>query len=163
MTSRRFLAEILLTFVIISYPQLFSAATYTDRNNDIVKEEIWALEEAYFTNLYKANYDEALAVVHNQFLGWPHMLSQPIDKEESACFMKKLFPKPTSCTLKIEREGIRVLNDVALTEYTLNVSYTDSSTGIVKTQSSLITHTWTKEDTNWKLLGGISYVKQYAL
>ena len=163
MKSTRFLIGIFSAFVITSYSPLSSATTYTDRGNDIAEEEIWALEEAYFTNLYQANYDEVLAIVHNQFLGWPHMLPQPIDKEESACFMKKLFPKPTSCTLKIEREGIRVLNDVALTEYTLNVSYTDSSTGIVKTQSSLITHTWTKEDTNWKLLGGISYVKQYAL
>lgn len=163
MKNTRFLIGILLTFVITSYSQLSSAATYTDRSNDIVKEEIWALEEAYFINLYKANYEEVLAIVHSQFLGWPHMLPHPIDKEESACFMEKLFPKPTSCTLKIEREGIRVLNDVALTEYTLKVNYTDSSTGIVKTQSSLITHTWTKEDTNWKLLGGISYVRQCAL
>jgi len=73
MKNIRFLIGILFTFVIISCSQAYSAATYTDRSNDIVKEEIWALEEAYFTNLYKANYDEVLAIVHSQFLGWPHM------------------------------------------------------------------------------------------
>ncbi|MFA5339386.1 MAG: hypothetical protein WC317_04445 [Candidatus Omnitrophota bacterium] len=46
-----------------------------------MEEEIWALEEMYFANLYKANYEEALAIVHSKFLGWPSSLPQPVDKE----------------------------------------------------------------------------------
>ena len=34
-----------------------------------VEEEIWALENAYFKNLYKADYEAVLAIVHSQFLG----------------------------------------------------------------------------------------------
>jgi hypothetical protein len=52
-------------------------------------EEIWALEEAYFENLYKANYKGVLAHVNSQFLGWPGSVQQPIDKKESARFMKQ--------------------------------------------------------------------------
>ena len=48
---------------------------------DAMEEEIWALEEMYFANLYKANYEEALAIVHSKFLGWPSSLPQPVDKE----------------------------------------------------------------------------------
>ncbi|MFA5339385.1 MAG: DUF4440 domain-containing protein [Candidatus Omnitrophota bacterium] len=66
--------------------------------------------------------------------------------------MKQLVPAPTSCTFKIEREGIRLLGDVALTQYIIHVN-----TGVAKTQSSRITHTWAKEDNHWKLLGGMSY------
>ena len=121
-------------------------------------EEIWALEEAYFGNLYKADYDGVLALVHKRFLGWPSAVPQPIDQEASARFMKQLISKPTSCKVKIERAGIQVLGAVALTQYTLHVTCAaveDAS----RTQSSRITHTWVKERGSWKLLGGMSYDK----
>ena len=121
-----------------------------------MEEEIWALEEAYFANLYKANYEGMLAVVHSKFLGWPSSLLQPIDKEGSARFMKQLVPAPTSCTFKIEREGIRLIEEVALTQYIIHVNCSDTA-GAAKTRSSRITHTWVKEGARWKLLGGMSY------
>ena len=120
-----------------------------------VEEEIWALEEAYFANLYKANYEGVFAIVHSQFLGWPGAVPQPIDREESARFMRQLVPKPTSCTCKIERAGIRLLGEVALTQYIIHVRCRDTA-GLAKTQSSRITHTWLKEGARWKLLGGMS-------
>jgi len=49
-----------------------------------------------------------------------------------------------------------VLGDVALTQYTLNVNYSEAA-GAAKTRSSRITHTWVKEGDRWKLLGGMSY------
>ena len=121
-----------------------------------MEEEIWALEEAYFANLYQANYEGVLALVHRQFLGWPGAVPQPIDREESARFMKQLVPQPTSYTLEIERAGIRLLGEIALTQYTICVNY-NSTAGVTKTQSSRITHTWVKEEAGWKLLGGMSY------
>ena len=121
-----------------------------------MEEEIWALEEAYFASLYKADYEAVLAIVHSQFLGWPSAAPQPIDKDGSARFMKKLISKPTSCTFKIEREGIRVLGDLALTQYIIHVNCSDAA-AVTKTQSSRITHTWVKESARWKLLGGMSY------
>jgi hypothetical protein len=121
-----------------------------------VKEEIWALEETYFANLYKADYEAVLALVHSQFLGWPGNVPQPVDKEGSARFMRQLIHKPTSCTFKIERGGIRVLGEVALTQYTIYVNDGDI-TADSKTQSSRITHTWVKEGDRWKLLGGMSW------
>jgi len=116
-----------------------------------MEEEIWALEEAYFANMYKANYEAVLAMIHDQFLGWPGTEPQPIDKEGSARFMKKLAPKPIACTLKIEREGIRVMGEVALTQYILHVTVSAA-----KTRSSRIIHTWVKEGGRWKVLGGMS-------
>ncbi len=121
-----------------------------------MEEEIWALEKAYFTNLYKADYDGVVALVHGKFLGWPGGLPQPIDGDESARFMRKLVPSPTSCTVTIERAGIRTLGDVALTQYTLHVNCPDT-TGTAKSQSSRITHTWVKDGARWKLLGGMSF------
>ena len=149
---------IILVFILFPCLQAYSATTDRDNRRDKVEEEIWALEEAYFTNLYKANYEGVLDLVHSQFLGWPGVVPQPITKEESAHFMKQLVPKPTSCTIMIERAGIRVLGDVALTQYTIHVNCSDTA-GVTKTQTSRISHTWVKEGARWKLLGGMSYDK----
>jgi Calcium/calmodulin dependent protein kinase II association domain len=150
---------IILAFILFPYSQAYSATAGTDNRRNAVEEEIWALEEAYFANLYKANYEGVLAIVHSQFLGWPGAaVPQPIDREESARFMKQLIPTPTSCAIKIERAGIRLLGEVALTQYTLHVNCAEAPGG-GKTQSSRITHTWVKKGARWKLLGGMSYDK----
>ena len=158
MKNRVLLWTIILAFIFLSYSQAYSAKPDKDNRGNKVEEEIWALEEAYFTNLYKANYEGVLAIVHNQFLGWPGAVPQPINKEESARFMKQLAPKPTSCTIKIERAGIRLLGEVALTQYIIHVNCSDIA-DVTKIQSSRITHTWVKEGARWKLLGGMSYDK----
>ena len=150
------LSAIVSAFILVAYSQAYSTTTDTEKIRNTVEEEIWALEEAYFANLYSASYERVLAIVHSQFLGWPDAVSQPVDKKESAHFMKQLVPKPTSCTFKIERAGIRVLGDVVLTQYLIHVNCSDTA-GVAKTQSSRITHTWVKEGGCWRLLGGMSY------
>jgi ketosteroid isomerase-like protein len=147
---------IILAFILFACSQAYSAKQDKDNRGNKVEEEIWTLEEAYFTNLYKANYEAVLDIVHSQFLGWPGNLAQPINGEESARFMKQLIPQPTLCSIKIERAGIQLIGDVALTQYTLHVNCSNSA-GAKKIPSSRITHTWVKEGAGWKLLGGMSY------
>jgi hypothetical protein len=119
------------------------------------EEEIWALEHAYFSNLYKADYDGVLTLVHKQFLGWPDGLFEPIDYNESAGFMRQLVTGPSPCTITIDRKGIRVRGDIALTQYVLHATCSTPN-GTAQTKSSDITHTWVKEGSGWKLLGGMS-------
>ncbi len=145
------LALLALFFLIFPLSPAADAENWTNT----VEEEIWKLEEAYFTNLYKANYEGVLALVHPQFLGWPGNLPKPINREESAQFMKKLIPQPTLCTIRIERAGFRQSVDTILTQYTLHVDCPEAS-GKVKTQSSQITHAWTRHKGQWMLLGGMS-------
>lgn len=146
---------IILAVILFSCTQTYSATSGTNKRSDTVEEEIWALENAYFTNLYKADYEGVLSLVHSQFLGWPSTVPQPLDKDGSSRFMKQLVSKPAPCTFTIKREGIRVLGDTALTQYIITVNCTDTTPE--KTQSSRITHTWVKEAGGWKLLGGMSY------
>ncbi len=133
-----------------------SLAMDLENRRNTVEEEIWKLEEAYFTNLYRANYEGILALVHPQFLGWPANLPKPIGKEESAEFMKRLIPQPTQCIIRIERAGLQQSGDTALTQYVLDVDCPMAS-GMVRTQSSRITHTWIRQEGQWKLLGGMSF------
>lgn len=133
-----------------------SIAMDAENRRNTVEEEIWKLEEAYFTNLYRANYGGILALVHPQFLGWPTNLPKPIGREESAEFMKRLIPQPTQCIIRIERAGLQQSGDTVLTQYVLDVDCPTAS-GMVRTLSSRITHTWIRQKGQWKLLGGMSF------
>ncbi len=141
--------------LLLSCPQVHFAATDADKGRPIVEEQIWKLEEAYFTSLYNADHDAVLVLVHEQFLGWPDVVSKPLDRQGSSDFMKKAFSKPLPCSLKFVREGIRVIGDVALTQYILSTRCSDV-TGAAEERSSRITHTWVKRGSAWKLLGGMS-------
>jgi hypothetical protein len=157
--QKSFIPFLVLVFGIL----LFSNCNNTNSTDSInrkktLEEDIWLLEESYFNNLYKANHDSVLSLVHDKFLGWPGSAAQPVDKEGSALFMKQYFAIPKTCTIYIKRSGIRLLDKAALTQYTLDVNCIDS-TGTEKLQSSRITHTWLKENEKWHLLGGMSYDK----
>jgi len=145
----------MLASVFLSAVYVYSTDTNQDSRRNKVEEEIWAQEEAYFTYLYEANYEGVLALVHRQYLGWPDGQAKPVDYNESARFMKQLITKPTSCKIKVERAGIRVSGNTALTQYTLHVDC-DDVPGAKKIKPSKITHTWLKEGGHWKLLGGMS-------
>lgn len=119
------------------------------------EEIVWVLEYAYFANLYKADYDGVLNIVHRQFLGWPDGQKQPVDYDESALFMRQLITSPTPCTVSIDRKGIRVLGDVALTQYVLNATCSKPD-GTKTTKSSDVSHTWVKVGSDWMILGGMS-------
>ncbi|MEM2123864.1 MAG: nuclear transport factor 2 family protein [Methanolinea sp.] len=119
------------------------------------EEEIWALENEYFSSLYRADYDGVLSLLDSRFLGWPDGRDTPVDYNMSARFMRNLVTSPVPCTLVIDRKGIRISGDTALTQYTLNVTWS-SIDGTPVGKSSAITHTWIREGGRWRLLGGMS-------
>lgn len=149
------LPVIISIFILLACSQAACAAKDTDKGGSVVEEEIWKLEEAYFSNLYRAGHEAVLALVHEQFFGWPDATAQPLDKQGSASFMKEAFSRPSSCSITIERKGIRIVENAALTQYIIHTSCGNANEA-AKKQSSRITHTWVKEGPVWKLLGGMS-------
>jgi len=120
--------------MLLSCLQAYTDAANRGNGRVTAEEEIWGLEEAYFSNLYNADYVGVLAHVHNKFLGWPGNLPQPIDREGSDRFMRQLVPKPAPCTFKIERAGIRLMGEVALTQYIIHVNCSDAA-GVAKSNN----------------------------
>jgi hypothetical protein len=72
--------------------------------------------------------------------------------------MRDLIPAPVPCLLRIGREGIRILGDVALTQYVLDVEVRHGTR--TETLSSRVTHTWVKVGDAWTLLGGMSAARR---
>lgn len=126
----------------------------TDNQRD-AEEEVWSLEEDYILFFGKANHDAILSLYHSQFLGWPDSESHPVGKKRAAEFLEEKYPEPTQAVFKIKREGIRIVEGVVITHYLLNLSWIDDE-GAEQTRESRLTHTWVKEDSKWKILGGMS-------
>ena len=120
-----------------------------------IEEEIWSLEEDYISYFSKANHAAILSLYHSQFLGWPDSELHPAGKKKAAEFLEEKYPEPTQSVFKIKREGIRIVEGVVITHYLLNLSWIDDE-GVEQTRESRLTHTWIKEDSNWRILGGMS-------
>jgi len=120
-----------------------------------VEEEIWSLEEDYISYFKEANHQAILSIAHDQFLGWPESETQPIGKERAKKYLKENYPEPIQAIFQIKQEGIRVIGNVAITHYLL-ISFWVDEDGIEQKSESRITHTWIKENSQWKILGGMS-------
>jgi len=122
---------------------------------DNVEEEIWSLEEDYISYFGEASHSAILSLYHSQFLGWPDSESHPAGKKRAAKFLEENYPEPIQVVFQISREGIRILRNIAITHYLVISSWVDGD-GIEQKSESRITHTWIKEDSQWKIIGGMS-------
>ncbi|MCW8809416.1 MAG: nuclear transport factor 2 family protein [Ignavibacteriaceae bacterium] len=121
----------------------------------IEEEKIWSLEEEYISYFKEANHEAILSFYHSQFLGWPDSELHPADKEGAAKYLAERYPEPTQVDYEIKREGIRILDNIVITYYLLNFSWINDK-GVKQTSASRMTHTWIKDGSEWKILGGMS-------
>jgi ketosteroid isomerase-like protein len=120
-----------------------------------VEEEIWSLEEEYISYFREANHNAIQSFYHPQFLGWPDSESHPAGKERAMKYLAEKHPESIQVNSQINREGIRILGNIAITHYLLHLSWKDDD-GVEQTRESRLTHTWIKEGSSWKILGGMS-------
>ena len=92
---------------------------------------------------------------HKQFLGWPDEEQHPSDKKAAVRYLKERFPEPSTLTFKIDRQGITILNNIAINHYLLSIIGKDKD-GKEQKLSSRLTHTWIKDGSKWRILGGMS-------
>ena len=119
------------------------------------EEEIWSLEEDYISYFSEANHKAILSLYHSNFLGWPDPELHPAGKQRAAIFLEENYPAPIQVNFQLNREGIRMLGNIAITHYLVLFSWINEK-GIEQKSETRITHTWIKEDSEWKILGGMS-------
>lgn len=120
-------------------------------NQKTAEAQIWALEQAYWEFNRDAEHEQIIATWHDKFLGWPDGQPKPIDKEEGVRYVRENYAKPASYCFEIERAGVRILGDVGVNYYAVHLKWKEG-----KTRSMRITHTWVREQNDWKILGGMS-------
>jgi ketosteroid isomerase-like protein len=139
-----------VVFLAASIQLMVVIPAATGQENAEVEEQIWALEEAYMSAFENAKHSEIVDLLHQGFLGWPRESEMPSDRSEVAQFLKDNFPEPLKLRFEIDRAGIRVSGDVVITHYLVNI------TGKHGGEAVRITHTWIREGSAWKILGGMS-------
>ena len=147
-----------LLFLIIPSLYAQNEVRQVKNNLDKVEEEIWSLEGDYISYFREAKHKEILSLCHSKGLVWPASELQPIGKEEAIIFLEEKYPTPSKLIFKIIQKGIRVIGNVVITHYLLITSWIDEE-GTEQKSESRITHTWIKEDSQWKILGGMSSSK----
>jgi ketosteroid isomerase-like protein len=141
---------------LVLAPGCLSAQAYPGEGKQPdVEEQIWALEEAYLTYHRDANHQQILPMWHDQFLGWPDLEPKPADKKAVTRRLERKYPEPASWSFTIEPAGIRVIGNVAVNYYTLHFLKKNDA-GEEQKESRRITHTWIRDGSEWKILGGMS-------
>jgi len=148
----------LLFFFISSISAQVQERSENDKWDKVV-EEIWSLEEDYISYFGDANHKAILSLYHSQFLGWPDSELHPADKKRAKKYLEEKYSEPNQVVSQISREGIRILENIVITHYLLNISWNDDE-GVEQKRENRITHTWVKEDSSWKILGGMSNRKE---
>jgi ketosteroid isomerase-like protein len=144
---------VLLLVLALACPRA-QAAPGEDKQPEVEKQ-IWALEEAYLAYHRDASHPRILSMWHDQFLGWPDLEPQPADKKAAARRLERLYPKPASWTFTIEPAGIQVAGNVAVNYYTVHF-LKKTEAGEEQKESRRVTHTWVKDGSGWRILGGMS-------
>jgi len=148
-----FSLSLLFFYFILLFAQDEEKQVNNKGNN--VEEEIWSLEEDYISYFGDAKHNAILSLYHTQFLGWPDSELHPASKERAKKYLEEKHPEQHKVVSQINREGVRILGNIAITHYLLKLSWIDDE-GVEQTSESRLTHTWIKEDSQWKIFGGMS-------
>ena len=144
--------SIIIAFIALASSNVSCSSPQT---NKTAEQEIWELEKIYNANYMDANHAGILSMYHKDFIGWPDEEPKPARKSDMPEYLRRTNPKPTNGESEIERNGIQVVNDVAINHCTVHLSYVNEDGEVIR-QSIRITHTWLREDGQWKILGGMS-------
>jgi len=138
--------------IIIAALSLTCSALGEPDPNDL-ETRIWNLEEKYVTAYKTADHDEILALMDKGFLGWPDSEETPTAFLQVPGFLRENYRVAGTWDFRIDRAGIRIVGDVAITHYVLIATENDVE------RATRITHTWIRNGSDWKILGGMSSVR----
>lgn len=125
------------------------------QNESRTEAEIWALEAKYVSGFRDAAYHKVIPMWDSGFIGWPASEALPTDKKGVIDYLKRVAPLPGAWSFEIERAGIRITGNVAITHFTLHTK-SDAAQGAGYESATRVTHTWINADAGWKILSGMS-------
>jgi ketosteroid isomerase-like protein len=120
---------------------------------DQAADQVWAMEDKYCSSLQTGNSAEFMGLFSEDFLAWPMGAPAPFGKAQLAKNMHSVGS--TSGTCSIEKKGIQVAGDTAVTYYVWRFSYPGKD-GKPQQGSFRLTHTWVRANGQWTILGGMT-------
>jgi ketosteroid isomerase-like protein len=133
-----------------------TAAAFAE-GSDKEQAQIWNLEKAYWEYVKADDLDKYRALWHENFLGWPFVSPAPVRKDRITDWITANTSKSiTLQSYSIEQLAIQVTGDLAMNYYRINATWANSTGAEVRTDRLRITHTWTRTDGTWQIIGGMS-------
>jgi ketosteroid isomerase-like protein len=119
--------------------------------------EVWSLEKDYWEYVKANDLEKYRALWHEHFVGWPLVSSAPVRKDHITDWIAANTSKGIKLqSYSIEQLSIHVTGDVAIDYYRIKANWANSEGAEVKADSLRITHTWTRTNGTWQILGGMS-------
>ena len=133
-----------------------TAAAFAE-GSDKEQAQIWNLEKAYWEYVKANDLDKYRALWHENFLGWPFVSPAPVRKDRITDWITANTSKSiTLQSYSIEQLAIQVTGDLAMDYYRINATWANIAGAEVRTDRLRITHTWTRTDGTWQIIGGMS-------
>jgi ketosteroid isomerase-like protein len=133
-----------------------TAAAFAE-GSDKEQAQIWNLEKAYWEYVKADDLDKYRALWHENFLGWPFVSPAPVRRDRITDWITANTSKSiTLQSYSIEQLAIQVTGDLAMNYYRINATWANSTGAEVRTDRLRITHTWTRTDGTWQIIGGMS-------
>jgi len=133
-----------------------TAAAFAE-GSDKEQAQIWNLEKAYWEYVKANDLDKYRALWHENFLGWPFVSPAPVRRDRITDWITANTSKSiTLQSYSIEQLAIQVTGDLAMDFYRINATWANITGAEVRTDRLRITHTWTRTDGTWQIIGGMS-------
>jgi hypothetical protein len=126
---------------------------FTNRIQADIETKIWQLEEQYWEYWVKGDIDGYLALLHEDFLGWPSSLISPAGKRTAREFVENYLAQTKPIAFGIKSGAMSVISNTAIVHYTV---FWKDEKGHQIGDAYRITHTWIEQDGTWKVMGGMS-------
>ena len=122
--------------------------------------EIWRGEETYWELVRDADVEGFLDLLHRRFIGWPGGAETPVAFADFRPSVTDWFEAVSAAEFdySLTPRAIVVAGDVAVSHYQVRISYEydDAETRESReSRESRITHTWQREDGEWRIIGGM--------
>lgn len=119
------------------------------------QQEVWQLEETYWSDVKASNADHYASLWHQAFLGWPRDRDRPIGKKELTEGAQKKMTEGHVVSYEFLSKAVTAVGNVGVTQYSVKVTRTVKD-GATETYTSRVTHTWMRRGKIWEILGGMS-------
>jgi Domain of unknown function (DUF4440) len=122
---------------------LFLANAVSFAQSTAAEKEVWAREQEYWRYVKSGDSAAFKTLWSEQFTGWPDGAAKPVDKSHIDVW------KISDCTLtplSVREHG----KDTVMTFYCAK------STEDGKTVEERLTHTWQRENGQWRIVGGMA-------
>lgn len=118
------------------------------------EKAVWKEEESYWRFLESRDMDSYLKLFHEQFVSWPYESPRPSDKPAVRQMIEDLKRSYRLVTYELNPLAIKVIGDIAVVYY--SVRYMVETQGEQIEDVRRVSHTWIRDDGEWKILGGMS-------